>query len=332
MNFGISRTYKVFTDPGYRFWQITQGRGDRFQRSRRKTSVTGHWTVCISPMDMELTPNLAARGRRSRCRRRPEHGLTFKLMFCCEEHRSNLINAGRPIDIYTIHRAPTSSRGSGLLRKTVLKGHDHQFIEGADGPERGRAERRGVQRALVAEARLRVVAVLPEQQHVGQLEARRSVSILDSFLSTGSVGMSVRSAVKAVFTLCVRSRSRALAACRCLLAPPHASSPLPRLRRRILLLLLLLPPSSSSSGPPRGLQSPVDFPSELSLSRSEALPAVDLILAALWWDWSCWRRGRPAAHHFILRVKIAPGGRAAAADPVTEGVRAAGPPVSAYHR
>lgn len=38
---------------------------------------------------------------------------------------------------------------------------------------------------------------------------------MDSFRSTGSVGMRVRRAVKAVLTLWVRSRSRALAACLC---------------------------------------------------------------------------------------------------------------------
>lgn len=51
----------------------------------------------------------------------------------------------------------------------------HQFplvaeAEGADGSERGRAERRGpVQDALVAEAGLSVPAVVPQQQHVGQV-------------------------------------------------------------------------------------------------------------------------------------------------------------------
>ncbi|TNN56034.1 hypothetical protein EYF80_033750 [Liparis tanakae] len=37
---GISRTYKVVSDPGNRFWQMTQREDDRFQRSRRKTRVT----------------------------------------------------------------------------------------------------------------------------------------------------------------------------------------------------------------------------------------------------------------------------------------------------
>lgn len=42
--------------------------------------------------------------------------------------------------------------------------------EGADGSERGRAERRGpVQDALVAETGLSVPAVVPQQQHVGQV-------------------------------------------------------------------------------------------------------------------------------------------------------------------
>ncbi len=51
----------------------------------------------------------------------------------------------------------------------------HQFplvaeAESADGPQGGRAERRGaVQDALVAEAGLPVPAVLPQQQHVGQV-------------------------------------------------------------------------------------------------------------------------------------------------------------------
>lgn len=51
----------------------------------------------------------------------------------------------------------------------------HQFplvaeAESADGPRRGRAERRGAVRdAPVAETRLSVPAVLPEQQHVGQV-------------------------------------------------------------------------------------------------------------------------------------------------------------------
>ncbi|KAF3857279.1 hypothetical protein F7725_009138 [Dissostichus mawsoni] len=161
--------------------------------------------------------------------------------------------------------------------------------ESADGPQGGGA---AVQDARVSEAGLPVPAVLPQQQHVGQLEARRSVSILESFLSAGSVGMSVRSDVKAVFTLCVRSRSRALAACLCLLTPARHPSPPPPLLLRLRLLLLRSPASPSSSpGSLRGLQSPVDFPSELSLplsrsSRSEVKPSgcalpVDFILSVL---------------------------------------------------
>lgn len=64
------------------------------------------------------------------------------------------------------------------MRTHISRGKEpqsHQFplvaqAEGADGPRRGRAERCGaVQDALVAQARLSVPAVLPEQQHVGQV-------------------------------------------------------------------------------------------------------------------------------------------------------------------
>lgn len=144
--------------------------------------------------------------------------------------------------------------------------------------------------------------------------------------------MSVRSAVKAVFTLWVRSRSRAFAACLCLLAPgkraspPHLPPPPlpPPLLPLLLLLRLLLgaparePPTESIAASPtsiispRGLQPPpVDFPSELSLplsrsSRSELKPSgcaglslpVDFMLPLLGSDCSCWgRAGRAAAAH-----------------------------------
>ncbi|TNN56477.1 hypothetical protein EYF80_033347 [Liparis tanakae] len=53
---GISRTYKVVSDPGNHFCQMTLRRGDRFQRSRRKTRVTGPWiTDGVQLLDMEPT-------------------------------------------------------------------------------------------------------------------------------------------------------------------------------------------------------------------------------------------------------------------------------------
>lgn len=221
----------------------------------------------------------------------------------------------------------------------------HQFplvteAESADGPQGGRAEPRGaVQDVLVPEAGLPVAALLPQQQHVGQVRdvAGGQAQRLDlGQPPVGRLGGDERAqrresrvdAVRAVPLPCVGGLPLLAHAAETSLSP--ASSPR-------IGVASPLPPPPGRSAPHRAFRlcaGAADSGAVAVRFVRVGGEAVGLPACRPHPGTAPVRSGRletcgcsaAAAHHFILRVKIACGGRAAAADPVTEGVWAVRPP------
>ena len=218
----------------------------------------------------------------------------------------------------------------------------HQFplvaeAESADRAQGGRTERRGaVQDALVAEAGLSVQTVLPQQQHVGQVGdvAGGQAQRLDlGELPVGGLGGDERAqrgegrvhAVRPVplprvgrLPLLARSgQTRFPAACSTAAAAAPPPPPPPRFtstgRCRVPLRLPRLPARAAAAGglPVGAVAAAVQVVQvggeavglRAGLAAGGLHPGAALVGLELLG--SCGRAA--AAHHFILRVKIAPG-------------------------
>lgn len=218
----------------------------------------------------------------------------------------------------------------------------HQFplvaeAKSADGSQGGRTEPGAVQEVLVPEAGLPVGALLPQQQHVGQVRdvAGGQAQRLDlGEPPVGRLGGDERAERREGRVHAVRPVSLPRVGRLPLLA--HAAEPRVSAASssRIAVASPLPPPPGRGGSPFRFCAGAADSGTvavrfvrvggeAVGLPACRPHPGTDPV-----WSERLETRGgsAAAAHRFILRVKIASGGRAAAADPVTEGVCAVRPP------
>lgn len=242
----------------------------------------------------------------------------------------------------------------GRRRLLTSLASTHQFplvteAESADRPQGGRAEPCGaVQDVLVPEAGLPFTALLPQQQHVGQVRdvAGGQAQRLDlGQPPVGRLGGDERAERRESRVDAVRPVSLPRVGRLPLLAHAAETRFSAASSARIGVAPPLSPPPPGRSG--SAAHRPFRFCAGAADSGTVAVRFVRVGGEAVGlpacrphpgtgpvWSERLETCGcsAAAAHHFILRVKIASGGRAAAADPVTEGVCAVRPPSrTAYH-